>query len=332
VVGSLIQSTALAPSLTLPLLLLAQYTVKGREAARDHPKALCVLRILFALGLARWLKRWMNHRAVNNGVSDKYHWKNEVAVVTGGSDGIGQRIALLLAERGLKVAVLDIQPLKYEAPGNITFYSCDVASREAIADTAAAIRGSLGEPTILINNAGVARGKTILDGTDADTRLIFEVNTLSHYQLTREFLPHMIKRNHGMVVTVASQAAYLVLSNMVDYSASKAAAVAFHEGLSTELVTRYNAPKVRTILVTQGFVRTLLAQDLSAEDTFFGPVLEPDTVAELLVRQVMTGCSGHVVVPGSTGFVAVNFRSFPNWFQHGMRNRCERLMRPRARG
>jgi NAD(P)-dependent dehydrogenase (short-subunit alcohol dehydrogenase family) len=269
----------------------------------------------------------MNHRAVNNGVSDKYDWENEIAVVTGGSDGIGQRIALLLAERGLKVAVLDIQPLKYEAPGNITFYRCDVTSSEAIADTAAAIRASLGEPTILINNAGVLRNKTLLDGTDADTRLVFEVNTLSHYRLTREFLPHMVKRNHGMVVTVASLAAYLVCSGMVDYSATKAAAVAFHEGLSTELVTRYDAPKVRTILMTQGIVRTDLIQCLNAEDSFLSPILEPETVAELLVRQIMTGCSGRVVVPGSIAFLAMNARSFPDWFQHGFRNRCETVTR-----
>ncbi|KAJ0267388.1 hypothetical protein COL922a_014948, partial [Colletotrichum nupharicola] len=62
----------------------------------------------------------------------------------------------------------------------------------------------------------------------------------------------MIKRNHGMVVTVASQAGYTVTPNMVDYSATKAAAIAFHEGLGAELVTRYNAPRVRTVLITQG--------------------------------------------------------------------------------
>lgn len=270
----------------------------------------------------------MNHRVINNGVSDKYDWENEIAVVTGGSDGIGKKVALLLAERGLKVVVLDIQPLKYEAPSNMTFYNCNITSREAIADAAAAIRGSVGEPTILVNNAGVLRAKTLLEGTEADTRLVFEVNTLSHYWLSREFLPHMIKHNHGMVVTVASQAAYVACSNMVDYAASKAAALAFHEGLSTELATRYNAPKVRTILVAPSFTRTLLSQDLKGEDSFVSPMLEPDTVAELLVRQIMTGCSGRVVVPSSTGLIALNARSFPDWLQNGLRNRCERLTRP----
>ncbi|OQE19684.1 hypothetical protein PENFLA_c018G01433, partial [Penicillium flavigenum] len=74
---------------------------------------------------------------------------------------------------------------------------------------------------------------------------------------------------------------------MVDYSASKAAAIAFHEGLAAELVTRYHAPKVRTVLVTQGFTRTNLIKDLTPEDTWFNPLLHPETVAEELVKQVL---------------------------------------------
>ncbi len=105
----------------------------------------------------------------------------------------------------------------------------------------------------MINNAGVARGKTILDSTESDVQLTFEVNTISHYHLAREFLPSMTAANHGTVVTIASLAAYVTAPNMVDYASSKAAALAFHEGLAAELVTRYNAPAVRTILMTRGF-------------------------------------------------------------------------------
>jgi all-trans-retinol dehydrogenase (NAD+) len=56
----------------------------------------------------------------------------------------------------------------------------------------------------------------------------------------------MVAANHGMIVTVASYAAYITVPNMTDYGASKAAALAFHEGLTAELKTRYQAPKVRT--------------------------------------------------------------------------------------
>jgi short-subunit dehydrogenase len=156
---------------------------------------------------------------------------------------------------------------------------------------------------------------------------MFEVNTLAHYWIAQEFLPDMIEANHGMVVTVASLAGYTVTPNMVDYSASKAAAIAFHEGLAAELVTRYHAPKVRTVLVTQGFTRTNLIKDLTPEDTWFNPLLHPETVAEELVKQVLKAESGHVVVPGSAGWIARRLRGQPEWLQHSLRCRLEKLMR-----
>jgi short-subunit dehydrogenase len=185
----------------------------------------------------------------------------------------------------------------------------------------------MGEPTILINNAGICSSRTILGSTESQTRLQFEVNTFAHYWLAKEFLPAMIKHNHGMVVTVASQAGYTVTPNMVDYSATKAAAIAFHEGLAAELPTRYNAPRVRTVLITQGFAKTALIANLTPEDTFLNPLLHPETVAENLVNQVLSGNSGHVLVPGATGWIAKSLRGFPLWFQHSIRLSLERLMR-----
>lgn len=124
-------------------------------------------------------------------------------------------------------------------------------------------------PTILINNAGVCRGKTILDSTEKDVRFTFDVNTMAHYFLAKEFLPSMVQQNHGMVVTVASTAAFLAVPNMVDYAASKAATLAFHEGLTSELTTRYNAPKVRTVVVNQGYTKTALFEGLESRGIGF---------------------------------------------------------------
>lgn len=279
------------------------------------------------LGVLRRLNGWLNRRALNNGVSDHYDWNREVVVLTGGSNGIGRQVADRLGNRGIKVAILDIQPPKDELPPTVRFYECNITSPTVIGEVAASIRSTLGEPTVLINNAAILSGKTILGSTETDTRKMFEVNALAHYWLVREFLPSMIERNHGMVVTVASQAGYMTTPNMVDYSATKAAAVSFHEGLAAELVTRYKAPRVRTVLLTQGFCKTTLISMLTPEDTFINPLLHPETVADELVRQVLTGSSGHIVVPGSSGWIAKNIRSFPWWFQYGTRNRTERLMR-----
>ncbi|EEP76007.1 conserved hypothetical protein [Uncinocarpus reesii 1704] len=328
VVSRVIKGTVLSPSLTLPLLLLARYTDKGQDYSSRRPLALRILKILVSLGLCRWLNGWVTRRALNNWVSDTYNWNAEVAVVTGGSDGIGQKIALLLAARGVKVAILDIQAPKYDTPANVQFYPCNICSQEEIASAAQSIRDEMGEPTILVNNAGVLKGKTVLGTTDADIRQTFEVNTLSHYWLAREFLPYMVSRNHGMVVTIASLAAYVTSSNMVDYASSKAAALTFHEGLATELKTRYNAPKVRTVVVTQGFARTSLVNVISPENTWFNPLLEADSVAEAVVQQILSGSSGHIIMPGSSGSLASNIRSFPHWLQNRVRDRVGFLTSP----
>lgn len=327
VVGKLLQRTILSPWKTLPLILLAHYTSKGKDTALQYPKAYQALKVLASLAVIRRVNAWLNHRALNNGVSDQYDWNKEVVVLTGGSNGIGKQVAHLLGNRGIKVAILDIQAPQDALPPTVRFHTCDITSPTAIAEVAATIRTTMGEPTILINNAGICSSRTILGSTESQTRLQFEVNTFAHYWLTKEFLPAMVKHNHGMVVTVASQAGYTVTPNMVDYSATKAAAIAFHEGLSAELVTRYNAPRVRTVLMTQSFVKTALIDKLTPEDTFINPLLHPETVAEKIVEQVLTGTSGHVLVPGSTGWIAKCLRGFPLWFQHRIRLDLERLMR-----
>jgi all-trans-retinol dehydrogenase (NAD+) len=110
----------------------------------------------------------------------------------------------------------------------------------------AQIRKAHGDPTVLINNAAVGYAMTILDEPMDSIRRSFEVNTVSHFLTVKEFLPAMIKKNHGHVVTIASMASYVTVASIVDYNCTKASAVAFHEGLASELKHRYDAPNVRT--------------------------------------------------------------------------------------
>lgn len=207
------------------------------------------------------------------------------------------------------------------APSNVHFFHCDLSSPASIEAAASQIRASLGSPTILINNAGVARGKTILDTTERDLNLTFRVNTFAHYHLAREFLPAMVSANHGMIVTVASMAGYVCAPSLVDYAASKAAAIAFHEGLAAELVTHYKADKVRTVLMCQGYTRTKLFEG------FGGGVLFPETVAEEIVKAVLAGRSKHMILPESAWGVAPKLRGLPVWMQYGLRARLDGLMK-----
>ena len=88
--------------------------------------------------------------------------------------------------------------------------------------------------------------RPILNQTDDQLRRIFNVNTLAHFRIIKEFLPDIAKANHGHVVTVASMYSYLTGARNVDYACTKASALAFHQGLGQELKFVYNAPKVRT--------------------------------------------------------------------------------------
>lgn len=112
---------------------------------------------------------------------------------------------------------------------------------------------------------------------------------------------------------------------MVDYAASKHAALAFHEGLAAELTTRHAANKVRTVIVNQGYTRTPLFEGYKNELPFLFPTLEPETVAEAIVRQVLTGKSGQVIAP-SLASVLPALAAMPHWLQHSVRKSSAKMM------
>lgn len=212
----------------------------------------------------------------------------------------------------------NLLPVLENIANNVHYYKCDLTNTSQLSSVATKIRSEVGTPTILVNNAGVARGKSILDATEKDIRFVFDVNTLAHYWTVKEFLPDMIKNNHGHIVTVASIAAYVVAAQMTDYAASKAAAVSFHEGLGQELRHRYQATRVRTTLMTQGFTRTELFTGFKSDSDFTLPVLYPETVAGAIVDQLLSGDGNHIVLPNAfsmfTGLVSLLFSFYYHRF------------------
>ncbi|PNY25223.1 Short-chain dehydrogenase/reductase family 16C member 6 [Tolypocladium capitatum] len=325
VILKLLRRTALNPALLLPLVLLGRLTRTGQDLSILHPTAARRLRILLYYALARRASAWLSDRVRNNWTDDRYDWSREIVLVTGGAAGIGASMVRFLEEKGVKVVVLDIQPMSFTTSSRVRHFHCDVRSPESVNAVADTIRAEVGHPTVIINNAGVARGKTLLDSEPGDVRFTFDVNTLAHFWVTKAFLPNMVAGNHGMVVTVSSFASWLTIPNMVDYGASKAAAMAFHEGITSELTTRYNAPRVRTVSVHLGHTRTALFKGFRQGAGFLLPRLEPDSIAEAVVRQVLSGRSGHVILPEAGGWLAA-LRAFPDWYSIGMRAGGQRSM------
>lgn len=112
---------------------------------------------------------------------------------------------------------------------------------------------------------------------------------------------------------------------MVDYASSKAAALSFHEGLTAELATRYNAPKVRTVVINQGYTKTPLFDGYNNTKGFMMPTLEPETVAEAIVRQVLTGRSAQVILPAFASILPA-LAALPHWYQYSMRKDGAEIM------
>ncbi|KAL8782614.1 MAG: hypothetical protein Q9213_005246 [Squamulea squamosa] len=316
----LFKNTALNASLTLPIYLLSYYTRPGRKLTIGHELALSRFKVLVYVGLLRWFNNLLSAATLDNWNQSRYDWDKEIVVLTGGADGIGKLVALLLQERGAKVAILDIQPLTFEPPPSVSFFKCDISSPEEVSTCASKVRSDIGVPTVLINNAGTGAGLPILDTTEESVSKVFEVNILSHFRLIREFVPAMVTANHGTIVTIASIAAAVPAPNIVPYSCSKSAAVALHEGLAAELKVRYNAPKVRTICVCPGWTRTRLAEGINNSSTFLFPWHHPETVAEEIYEKIISGSSGMAFVPEIGWYLGWILRSLPSWWQAHVRN------------
>lgn len=163
--------------------------------------------------------------------------KGAVVLITGAGSGIGQLMAIECAKRGARVLVLwDIKDPADTAATIMREVGAGVVVRRDVVDvtadlhhTAQAVISEFGRVDILINNAGIVTGKNFLDLTDDDVERTFAVNTLSHYRTTREFLPGMLERDRGSVVTIASAAGLVGVARQTDYSASKFGAVGFAE-------------------------------------------------------------------------------------------------------
>lgn len=331
-IGSIIKR--LTPIALLAALLYAPPEVVERYLGADFTQTTWptivkpIVQTLLGLGAVRTLNAALNTLATNNwrissNPPDKtWDWPNEIAVVTGGCSGIGLALVDGLTARGVRVAVLDVAdpPAALAANPRAHFFRCDVTSRGSVADAAAEVRKALGgDPTVLVNNAGLARSHTILDAPEADLRAVLGVNLLAMWFTTQAFVPAMVRGAKGHVVTVASLASFVALSTSVEYSATKAGALAFHEGLGCELRNVYQAPGVVTTVVHPNFVRTAMTAPFADRIERGGRMLTVEDVARPVLAQIFSGRGAQLVVPSHLTFVT-GLRGWPNWVQEGFRD------------
>ncbi|KAI8942916.1 hypothetical protein NX059_000955 [Plenodomus lindquistii] len=287
-----------------------------------------ILGSLAAMGVIRKTNAALNAWATNNWQIRAGHgwdWRSEIAVVTGGCSGIGKAIAEALTLHGIRVAVLDVQDAPKTMTSNdlLTHFRCDISSSTAIAETTERIRKDLGQPSILVNNAGITGSHTILKTPSNLLSQIFDTNVLSHWRLVQQFVPDMVMKNKGHVVTVASVNSFLTNSANADYVATKAAALAFHEGLTSELKIWYKAPGVKTTIAHPSWVRTPLIEEAilkSGQDPkILDSMLMPQEVAEVIVRQIISRRGAQLFIPQYAAPISW-LKGWPNWAQELVRD------------
>jgi NAD(P)-dependent dehydrogenase (short-subunit alcohol dehydrogenase family) len=182
-------------------------------------------------------------------------FENRVALVTGGSTGIGAATALLLAERGAEVVITGRNAASLDASAarhpRITPFVADLARAEEAQRSIEQVRARWDRLDILVNNAGVLELAPLAALTPAHVRRTFATNVEGLIETTRLALP-LLERSRGNVVNVTSIAAEQPFPNMSVYSASKAAVLALTRSWAQEL----GAAGVRVNAVSPGPVVT----------------------------------------------------------------------------
>jgi len=211
---------------------------------------------------------------------------DKVAVVTGGSSGIGAAIARALAARGWHCVLVArreelLQKLAGEVGGE--YEVCDVGDREAVDRTAAAVLERHPKIGLLVNNAGIPARTGFLDADPERIELVTDVNYLGGVWCLRAFLPGLLAATPSDVVNVASAAGTVTAGTSGPYAASKHAQVSFSRAVAAEL----HPQGVRVHLVMPGFVETEGFPQRAVWPRYMHRVIaEPEDVAEAVLRTI----------------------------------------------
>ncbi|XP_018866883.1 short-chain dehydrogenase/reductase 3 isoform X1 [Gorilla gorilla gorilla] len=163
------------------------------------------------------------------------------------------------------------------------YFICDVGNREEVYQTAKAVREKVGDITILVNNAAVVHGKSLMDSDDDALLKSQHINTLGQFWTTKAFLPRMLELQNGHIVCLNSVLALSAIPGAIDYCTSKASAFAFMESLTLGLL---DCPGVSATTVLPFHTSTEMFQGMRVRFPNLFPPLKPETVARRTVEAV----------------------------------------------
>jgi len=217
--------------------------------------------------------------------------KGKVAIITGGSRGIGKAIALKLAQQGADIAIVyagntekanEVCKLAEEMGVRAKAFSCDVSDFTATKEIVDAIKKELGTVDILINNAGITRDGLIMTMKEDDFDSVIDVNLKGAFNMTRHCSAIFLRKRSGKIINISSVAGVMGNAGQANYSASKAGLIGLTKTVAKELASR----NICCNAVAPGFIKTDMTQDVATEEVIssaipLGRIGTPDEVAEL---------------------------------------------------
>jgi 3-oxoacyl-[acyl-carrier protein] reductase len=197
-------------------------------------------------------------------------WRDKVALVTGGSRGIGRQIAVKLAESGMKVAVnyrgneeaaRETEALVRQKGTDCLVIPSDIADISQAQSLIAAVLEHWGRLDVLVNNAGIARDTLLLRMKDEDWHDVVQTDLTGVFACTRAAIKPMMKQRYGRIVSIASVAGLLGNAGQANYAAAKAGVIGFTRSVAREMASR----NITANVVAPGLVETDLTQNMSKD-------------------------------------------------------------------
>ncbi len=217
---------------------------------------------------------------------DESSLKGRVAVVTGGSRGIGRAIAIALAERGASVAISyrereeaaqeTLSAVRAHGVAGLA-HRCDIADETSVTAFFDAVRAGLGSPDILINNAGIARDNLVIYTQRSQWDALIDTNLSGTFLCVQAVAREMLLRRWGRIVNIASISADVGAIGQAAYSASKAGLL----GLTRTLAREFGRQGVLVNAVSPGFIETDMTADVA-------PARRAEMLRDVSVRRIGT--------------------------------------------
>ncbi len=192
---------------------------------------------------------------------------NKIALITGGSSGIGRGLALKLAKQGIDCVIFDIKSgddviKEIESIGRKgIFKEINVTDYKAIISAVEEIEENFGNINILVNNAGINRDTLLMRMDEEDWDSVIEVNLKGTFNCTKAVLRGMIKQRWGRIISISSIIGIMGNAGQANYAASKAGIIGFTKSLAREVASR----NITVNAVAPGFIKTDMTDSLSKE-------------------------------------------------------------------